>query len=191
MAYPYTYLASFMNPDFQSAVVVQAIKNINTASGAARQRLDRAVRNAGVTAPGYRPGKIPLNQVARPLSTPLKKNSPITPFSADEDIAYAIFALWVESKAELRASVAAFLQEKGLSFSEELPPGGFPETLTISEMDALAGEMGASSEADSAIYDDTALMLVCLLGRAPIPDPETPAEEPADEVPSDVDDPAA
>ena len=179
-AYPYTYLAGFMNPDFQQVVVTQALKNVNTANGAAKQRLDRAVRSAGVSAPGYRPGKIPLNQVARPLLTPTSKGSRLTHFTGNEEIAYAIFALWVESKAELRARVADFLEGKGMPVSEELPAGGFSETLKASEMEALAGEMGASSEADSAVYDDTALMLVCLLGRAPVPDGEEPAKEPED-----------
>jgi hypothetical protein len=175
--YPYTYLASFMNRDFQATVVAQAVKDINQASGALRQRLDRAVRSAGVNAPGYRPGKIPLNQLARPLVTPVSRNSPVTPFTGNEEIAHAIFALWVESKAELRGRVAAFLQEKGLPFSEELPEGGFAETLEASEMERLAGDMGASSEGDSAAYDDTALMLVCLLGRAPVPGEATRKEE--------------
>jgi hypothetical protein len=175
--YPYTYLASFMNQDFQAVVVAQAVKDINKASGALRQRLDRAVRSAGVNAPGYRPGKIPLNQVGKPLVTPIRKNSPVTPFNGNEEIAHAIFALWVESKADLRGSVAAFLQQKGLAFSEELPEEGFAETLKASEMEALAGEIGASSDVDSAVYDDTALMLVCLLGRAPVPDEAMPEEE--------------
>ncbi len=175
MAYPYTYLASFMNPGFRATVVSTAVKEINKAPGSLRQQLERAVRSAGVQAPGYRPGKIPLNQVAKPLVTPASRTSQVTPFTSSEDIAFAIFRLWLDAKAELRAQVAAFLQEKGLPFSEELPADGFEETLKTSEMEALAGELGATSETDPAVYDDTALMLVCLLGRAPVPDGE--AEE--------------
>jgi hypothetical protein len=37
-------------------------------------------------------------------------------------------------------------------------------------MDALTKEMGAGEEGD--LYDNTALMLVCLLGRAPVYDEE-------------------
>jgi hypothetical protein len=183
--YPYTYLASFMNRDFQATVVAQAIKEINKADPAARQRLDRAVRNANVRAPGYRPGKIPLNQLARPLVTPLKQGSPVTQFSSNEDIAYAIFTLWLAAKAELRGRVAAFLQEKGLPFGESLPEGGLTETIKASEMEALAAELGAPSDGDSAAYDDTALMLVCLLGRAPVYD-EQGAGEAADEAPGEA-----
>jgi hypothetical protein len=174
--YPYTYLASFMNRDFQATVVSQAIKDIHKADGDVRQRLDRAVRAAGVRAPGYRPGKIPLNQLARPLVTPVSRNSTATPFTTSEEIAHAILELWVASKPELRERVAAFLNEKDLPVSAELPAGGFEETLKASEMEALAGEMGASSEGDSAAYDDTALMLVCLLARAPVPDEPEQAE---------------
>lgn len=169
-AYPYTYLASFMNPGFQSAVVSTAVKHINQAPGVLRQRLDRAVRAAGVQAPGYRPGKIPLNQVAKPLVTPISRASQVTPFTSREEIAHAVFALWLDAKAELRSRVGEFLKEKDLPFNEELPEGGLEGTLKTSEMEALAGELGASAETDAAAYDDTALMLVCLLGRAPVPD---------------------
>lgn len=177
MAYPYTYLAAFMNPGFSATVVATAVRASNQAPGPLRQRLDRAVRAAGVTAPGYRPGKIPLNQVARPLVTPVSRTSQVTPFSSSEEIAASIFSLWVGAKGELRAKVAAFLQEKGLPFSETLPEAGLEGMLKTSEMETLAGELGASSETDSAAYDDTALMLVLLLGRAPVPDEEADAEE--------------
>ncbi len=62
------------------------------------------------------------------------------------------------------------------TISEELPAGGLPGTLKTSEMEALAGEMGASTEIDAAVYDDTALMLVLLLGRAPVSDEEVEEE---------------
>jgi hypothetical protein len=190
--YPYTYLASFMNPDFRATVVSAAVRDVNKAPGVLRQRLDRAVRSAGVQAPGYRPGKIPLNQVAKPLVTPRARNTDVSPFTSSEDIAYAVFTLWLDAKAELRQRVAAFLEGKGLPFSEELPPGGFAETLKTSEMEALAGEMGASTETDAAVYDETALMIVCLLGRAPLPDEAVEDEQaPAGEQPAASEEPSA
>lgn len=170
--YPYRYLAEFITDDFKDAVVAQAVKNVKAASGVARQRLDRAVRNAGLSAPGFRPGKVPLQQVAKPLLTPVSKNSRATPFTTNEEIAYAIFALWLESKPELKAKTAAFLQEKEMPVREALPPEGFEETIKLSEIEVLAGEMGAPSDGDEALYDDTALMLVCLLGRAPVAEAE-------------------
>lgn len=164
--YPYTYLASFMNPGFQQSVVSQALRHAAKSGGPAKQRLERAAREAGVRAPGFRPGKIPLQQLARPLVTPISRNSQVSAFSSNEEIAAPVFALWVESQSELRASVAAFLAGKGLSYSEALPAEGFEETLPVAEMDALTKEMGAGEEGD--LYDNTALMLVCLLGRAPV-----------------------
>lgn len=171
-AYPYTYLASYMNPDFRATVVATAVREVNKAPGALRQRLDRAVRNANLQAPGYRPGKIPLNQVAKPLVMPLSRTSQLTPFSSNEELAYAVLSLWVNAKADLRAKVVAFLTEKGLPFSEDLKETGLEGELKVSEMEALAKELGAPSDVDTAAYDETALMLVCLLGRAPAPDEE-------------------
>ncbi len=168
--YPYTYLAAFMTPGFRATVSALAIRDINKAPGPLRQRLDRAVRAAGVQAPGYRPGKIPLNQLARPLVAPVSRASQVKPFTSNEDIAYTVFSLWLGAQVELRAKVAAFLGGKGLPVLEELPEAGLPGELKTSEMEALAGELGASSETDSAAYDDTALMLVLLTGRAPVPD---------------------
>jgi hypothetical protein len=176
-AYPYTYLASYMNPDFRATVVSAAVREVNKAPGVLRQRLDRAVRSAGLQAPGYRPGKIPLNQVAKPLVSPLSRTSQLTPFSSNEDLAYAVLTLWLDAKAELRSRVAAFLQEKGLPVREELSEGGLEGELKVSEMEALAAELGAPSDTDTAAYDETALMLVCLLGRAPVPDEEGTEEE--------------
>ena len=48
---------------------------------------------------------------------------------------------------------------------------------------ALARELDAPSDGDTAVYDETALMLVCLLGRAPAPDEdEADGEEPGEAV---------
>jgi hypothetical protein len=121
--YPYTYLAAFMNPGFQQSVVNQALRHAVKTGGPAKQRLERAAREAGVSAPGFRPGKIPLQQLARPLVAPVSRNSPVSAFSSSEEIAAPVFTLWVESQAELRASVAAFLAEKGMAYSETLPRG--------------------------------------------------------------------
>ena len=71
--------------------------------------------------------------------------------------------------------MAAFLGEKGLAFSETLPAEGFAETLPVSEMDALAKELGAAE--DSEQYDNTALMLVLLTGRAPVYEEDAPEAE--------------
>ena len=159
MTYPYTYLSNYMDPAYQQIVVGQAIKHVDKASTVARQRLEKAVRNAAVQAPGFRPGKAPLSALAKPL---------LKHFVSDPNIARAVFTIWVESQEELREQVSAFLQEKGLTLSENLPPEGFSEDWSASEMEALAEELGAIAESDSAKYNDTALMLVCLLGRAPL-----------------------
>ena len=55
--YPYTYLASFMNPEFQQAVVAQALRHAAKSGGAARQRLEWATRNAGVPRAGVPAGQ--------------------------------------------------------------------------------------------------------------------------------------
>jgi hypothetical protein len=175
--YPYTYLAAFMNPDFQRVVVAEALKHAAKSGGAARQRLERAARSAGISAPGFRPGKMPVQQLAKPLVTPVSRSSQVTPFTGNEEIAAPIFVLWVDAKADLRSSVSAFLAQKGLPFSETLPAEGFADSMSVDEMDALTREMGIDQEADSAAYDDTALMLVCLLGRAPVYESEGGAAE--------------
>jgi hypothetical protein len=173
--YPYTYLASFMNPDFQLVVVNQALRQALKRGGPAKQQIEQAARSAGVSAPGFRPGKIPLQQLARPLVTPVSRNSQVSAFTSSEEIAAPVFALWVESQPELRARVSAFLTEKGMTFSETLPEAGLEEMLPVSEMDALTKEMGAGEEGD--LYDNTALMLVCLLGRAPVYEEDADAED--------------
>ena len=179
--HPYTYLSQFMNPDYQQIVVGRAIKHFDNASNVAKQRLEKAVRNAGVQVPGFRPGKAPPRALAKPL---------LEYFVSDPNIARAVFTLWLESQEELGEQVSAFLQEKGLAFSEDLPPKGFSEDWSAAEMEALAEELGATAESDRAKYDDTALMLVCLLGRAPLrpaeADPEiAPASPPDAPDPSD------
>lgn len=183
--YPYTYLAAFMNPDFQQIVVGRALRHAAKSTGPDRKRLEKAARAAGVSAPGFRPGKIPLQQMAKPLSTPVSRSSQVTPFTANEEIAAPVFALWIESQGELRASVAAFLAEKGLPFSETLPAESFEATMPVSEMDALTKEMGVAEEGE--LYDDTALMFVLLLGRAPVYEVEE--EETAED--TQEDEPAA
>ena len=65
--YPYTYLAAFMNPAFAQTVVNQALRQAAKGGGPDKQRLEKAARGLGVSAPGFRPGKIPLQQLARPL----------------------------------------------------------------------------------------------------------------------------
>lgn len=176
--YPYTYLAAFMNPSFQQTVVNQALRHAAKSGGPAKQRLEKAVRAAGISAPGFRPGKMPLQQMAKPLVTPVSRSSQVSPFSANEEIAAPVFALWMESQAELRASVAEFLTGKGMPYSETLPAEGFAGTMPVSEMDALAKELGAPE--DSEQYDNTALMLVLLTGRAPVYEEEA-AQVEADE----------
>lgn len=168
-----------MNPAFQQSVVSQALRHAAKSGGPARQRLEKAARAAGVSAPGFRPGKIPLQQMAKPLATPVSRSSQVTPFTANEDIAAAVFPLWVEAQAELRAQVAAFLTEKGLPVSETLPDDGLPDKMTTAEMDALAKEAGAPEEGEQ--YDNTALMLVLLSGRAPVYEEEEGEEEEAAE----------
>jgi hypothetical protein len=179
--YPYTYLAAFMNPGFQQTVVNQALRQAAKSGGPAKQRLEKAVRTAGISAPGFRPGKMPLQQMAKPLVTPVSRSSQVSPFTANEEIAAPVFALWIESQGELRASVAEFLTGKGMPFSETLPAEGLPESMTTSEMDGLAKELGAPE--DSEQYDNTALMLVLLTGRAPVYEEEKTAEEEADTTP--------
>jgi hypothetical protein len=180
--YPYTYLAAFMNPGFQQTVVNQALRQAAKGGGPAKQRLEKAVRAAGISAPGFRPGKMPLQQMAKPLVTPVNRSSQVSPFSANEDIAAPVFALWLEAQAELRAGVVEFLTGKGMPFSETLADEGFAATMPVSEMDALAKELGAPD--DSEQYDNTALMLVLLTGRAPVyEEEETAAEEEADTTP--------
>lgn len=177
--YPYTYLASFMNPSFQQSVVGHALRYAAKSGGAARQRLEQAARAAGVSAPGFRPGKIPLQQMARPLVAPVSRSSQVSAFTSSEEIAAPIFELWVASQPELRASVAAFLTEKGLPVHETLPAEGLADQMTTAEMDALTKELGAPDEGEQ--YDNTALMLVLLTGRAPVYEEEGEEAEAAEE----------
>jgi hypothetical protein len=172
MAFPYTYLASFMNQPFRQTVAAAALREIASAPGPLRQQLERAVRAAHLSAPGYRPGKIPLPQVAKPIVTPLSRASDASPFTTRDDLAHAVFSLWLHAQPELRGRVAAFLTEKGRTVHDELPAAGLDGELKIADMEALAAELGASSETDPATYDNTALMLVLLLAQAPVPDAE-------------------
>lgn len=181
--YPYTYLAAFMNPGFAQTVVNQALRHAAKSGGPAKQRLEKAVRAAGVSAPGFRPGKIPLQQLARPLVTPVSRGSQATPFTTSEEIAAPVFSLWLEAQGELRASVAAFLAGKGMAVVEALPAEGLPESMTTAEMDALTKELGAAEDTEE--YDNTALMLVLLTGRAPVYEEAT--EEAEDDAPSESD----
>jgi hypothetical protein len=177
--YPYTYLAAFMNPGFAQAVVSQALRHAAKSSGPDKQRLEKAARSLGVSAPGFRTGKIPLQQLARPLVTPVSRGSQATPFTTSEEIAAPVFTLWVESLPELRASVAAFLAGKGMTVIDALPAEGLPESMTAAEMDALTKELGAAEDTEE--YDYTALMLVLLTGRAPVYEEEAADEETASE----------
>jgi hypothetical protein len=172
--YPYTYLAAFMNPAFAQTVVNQALRHAAKSGGPDKQRLEKAARGMGVSAPGFRPGKIPLQQLARPLVTPVSRGSQATPFTTSEEIAAPVFSLWRASQPELAAGVAAFLTAKGVSVIEALPADGLPATMTTAEMDALTKKAGAAEDTEE--YDNTALMLVLLTGRAPVYEEEAAAE---------------
>lgn len=162
-------LNDVMQDYFRECVVKRALCHRDKASPETRRWLARAIHQH-VKVDGYKhPGNAPTER----LVLPVKRASINT-----EDLMTWLLQCWVESHETLAATVCQFATERGLMFKDRHEIShGFVTEWPVTEMTAVAYEFAQIN--GMAEWDDVALMLCCVTGRAPRPVPDDVAPAPA------------
>lgn len=166
-----------MNPPFRMDVIAAAMAHRRAASREASLALNEAIRRDVKGAAGgwaKHPENAPANVLVAGIDQALmRKNA--------EPLARAVLRVWAEAKAALQSPIREHLEAEGQrTRPEPVPEGGFDGAWS-SEVMVKLGEAYADAHPEFG-FDDAALMMCLLVGRAPSGMPGVGEPEPADPV---------
>lgn len=180
MRYPYLVVVRGMNPAFRLDVIASAVNYRRSATREAGKALNECIRRDVKGAAGgwaKHPENAPTTVLVAGIDQVLlRKNA--------EPLARAVLRVWAEAKAALQAPIGEYLEARGHAVrAEPVVEAGFDGAWPRETMITL-GEAYAEAHTD-VTFDDAALMMCLLVGRAPSgmagvgePEAETIAQAP-------------
>jgi len=159
-SYPYLVLNLIMEDSYRRRVIGRALEHRAKASPETRKALNGVLRtHVRRIGGGFR-------SVERAPAFVLVEGTNQA-FQASNEVVFTVLLAWMEAQAPLAADVRAFLDAEEITYpAESLPPDGFSGEWSAARMLELADKhLAAHPGADR---DDTALMLCCVTGNAPV-----------------------
>jgi hypothetical protein len=158
--YPYLVLNLVMQDSYRRRVIGRALEHRAKASPETRKALNAMLRTyVRRIGGGFR-------SVERAPAFVLVDGTNQA-FQASNQVVYTVLSAWMEAQEPLAADVRAFLEAEAIAYpAEPLPADGFPGEWSAARMLELADKFLATHP--GADKDDTALMLCCVTGNAPV-----------------------